>query len=468
MHIRNIAYIAAILLAICMHVSSQETADSSWYSVSDINYQLIIASDRGDSLRASELIVWGADVNTKTYDDVTPLMYAAQNGYPAIVKMLLGKGANPDMQSIHGYTALIAAVRSGNIETAEILIRNGADINLADKKKATPLMYAVSEDRFYITDMLLYYGADVSLNDRNGVTAIMIACSKGNYEIALRLIEYGANVNAVDEQGRSALHFAAMSGNANIVDALIKSGAEIKKKTASGYSPLAVAVNMNDFETARMLISYGADVNSRISGSLNILSLAEKNNNSHLIEMLRNNGAAENYRPHLDHFVMGVEFSFNRDNTDLRFKFGISESKYNLQAILGYGFWLKYMQVLKQVDNDVYYQYWEKRSSVSLSLNKNVFSTELRKKIKLGIFTGIKGLYSFGRHKGSDTRADDQWVLCPAIGFMGEYRFVRIALHYEYMNLNIYKGSNSRINFTVSYLLSRKQGTLNTELNNWP
>lgn len=467
MQIKTIATITSIILAMCMHVSSQETADSTWYSISDLDYQLIIASDRGDSLRVSELINKGVDVNTTTYNDVTPLMYAAQNGYPAIVEMLLGKGANPDMQSSHGYTALIAAVRSDQIETAEILIRNSADINLADNKKATPLMYAVSANRFYMTDMLLYYGADVSSNDRNGVTALMIACRKGNYEIALRLIEYGADLHAIDEQGRSALHFAAMNGNTDIVDALIKSGADIEKKSTSGYSSLAIAVSMNDFETARILISYGADVNSRISGSLDVLSLAEMNKNISLVEMLRNNGAAENYRPRINHIVMGAEFSFNRDNSDLRFEFGISESKYNLQAILGYGFWIKPMQVLKQVDNDVYYQYWEKRSSVSLALNKDIFSIELKKKIKLGIFTGIKGLYSFGHHKGSDTRADNQWALCPAIGIMGEYRFVRVALHYEYMNLNIYKGSNNRINFTVYFLLSRKQGTLNTELNNW-
>lgn len=467
MQIKTIVNITAILLAMCMHVSSQETADSTWYSILDFDYQLIIASDRGDSLRASELIDWGADVNAKTYDDVTPLMYAAQNGYPAIVKMLIGKGASLDMQSTIGYTALIAAVRSDHIETAELLIRNGADINLADRKKATPLMYAVAMDRFYIADMLLYYGADVSLKDRNGVTAIMIACRKGNYEIALRLIEYGAGLNTTDEQGRSALHFAAISGNADLVDALIKSGADIEKKTASGYSPLAAAVDVNEFEAARMLIGSGADINSRIIGSLNVLSLAEKNKNSRLIEMLRNNGAAENYWPRFNHFITDVEFSFNRDNTDLRFAFGIGESKYNLQVVLGYGFWIKPMQVLEQVDYDVYYQYWERRSSVSLALKKDVFRMRAGKKVKLGIFAGMKGTYSFGNHKGSDTRADNQWALCPAIGIMGECRFVRLSLHYEYMNLNIYKGSNNRINLTVSFLLSRKQGILNTELNNW-
>ncbi|MBN1159600.1 MAG: ankyrin repeat domain-containing protein [Bacteroidales bacterium] len=459
--------LAVLFLALYIHADAQETDESVWETIYDLDFQLILASDRGDSVRVNELIDFGADVNATTYQGVTPLMYASQNGHLTVVRMLISNGADPDRQSLQGTTALISAVRAGWIETAEFLIRNGADPDLPDKRMATPLMQAVAENRYYITDMLLYYGADADSRDRTGISALMLACREGKYDIAELLVNHGADVNAADERGRTVLHFATMNGNADLMDVLIASGADIEQRTGSGFSPLAVAAAENHFEAARLLIGRGADVNSRIGLALNPLSLAGQHGNHELTDMLRKNGATTSYWPYFSRFTLSAELSFSRENTELRFETGISDQKYNLNVHLGYGFWIKPMQVLEQENDDVYYQYWEKRSSVFFALSKDIVNLSHRSRMRLGLYAGLKGIYSFGSRAGSGTKADDCLVLSPGVGVRGELGMLQLKIQYEYVNLDIYKSSRNRLNFSVGLILKRKKGILDSDLKDW-
>jgi ankyrin repeat protein len=464
---RHCRYILSFALLVSVfHAYSQENDNGDLEGL-DIDDQLIIVADKGDTTAALKLISEGAYINATTYQGVTPLMFAAQNGNTAMVNFLMKKGANTGLKPLNGYTALIAAIRNGHIETVEYLIRNGADINLADNDKVTPLMHAIAVDSFYIPDMLLYYEAAVEPKNRQGIDALMLAAHIGRYEIAVKLIEKGAEINSVDVEGNTPLHHAAYTGQTDIMDLLILNGASLNMTNSSGYTPLSIATAVNNFSAARLLIGYGADVNSRINGSLNPLTLALNNKNDSLAKMLINQDAHKIHRPNFNQLTIGTRFTFNGKDSHLGFSVGISDSKYNLMANLGFGIRPKAIQVLERRSSSLYYQYWEKRRFFSFTLDKAFFLHTGSSKFSSGALAGFSEVLTFGSYKGSNENPPIKLLVNPRIGWICEYGLLRVKLSYEFMNLHLKDINQGWFNVSLELLINRKRGNIKIPSMKW-
>jgi len=72
----------------------------------------------------------------------TALHFAAEEGYLAVVQMLLAKHANVKKQNNGNVTPLHLAARNNHPAVIQLLLRNDADINAVDSKNLTPLHYA--------------------------------------------------------------------------------------------------------------------------------------------------------------------------------------------------------------------------------------------------------------------------------------------------------------------------------------
>lgn len=102
------------------------------------------------------LVQNGADVNTRTNDDCTPLMIACKYGQLSVVTFLVEHGAIMDLQDKDGKTALHYAVhfehvsRNVVMNIVTFLVEQGADMDLQDKEGATALHYAFYEN-IYVT-----------------------------------------------------------------------------------------------------------------------------------------------------------------------------------------------------------------------------------------------------------------------------------------------------------------------------
>jgi ankyrin repeat protein len=458
--------LSLVLLVAAYHVYPQESNNDDPEGLG-INNQLIIVADKGDTAAAWKLIARGANVNVTTYEGVTPLMFAAQNGQTDMVRLLMQHGADADLKPYSGYTALISAIRSGQIQTAEYLIRSGADINLSDNDKVTPLMHAIAVDSFYLPDMLLYYGAAADLKNKQGTDALMLASRSGSFEIAIKLLEAGVDINTVDTEGNTPLHYATLAGQTEMMDLLILNGASPEVKNSSGYTPLSIATAMNNFAAARLLISNGADVNSRINGSLNPLTLAQSNKNDSLVEMLINHEAKAIHRPNFNQFTVGSRYTFNSDDSQLGFTLGMSDSKYNLMACLGFGLRPKAVRILEEPDQNLFYQYWEKKRFISITLEKAFFMRTFGSAFTTGAFAGFSEVLTFGSYKGSNVIPDVRLVINPRIGCIFGYNFLRVKLSYEFMNLHLKYISNGWLNVSLEFLLNRKRGRIKTPSMKW-
>lgn len=115
---------------------------------------LVEAVQRGAAETVAALIDAGADINARTPNGRTPLMFAAVTGNVRIVEMLLKSGADVNAQALDGSTALIKACLWGHADTVEQLLAYGADRELESDDGWTPVSIAVQQGQDQIIRLL--------------------------------------------------------------------------------------------------------------------------------------------------------------------------------------------------------------------------------------------------------------------------------------------------------------------------
>ena len=112
---------------------------------------LFISVFQGDSEMVEFLLAHGASVDARLdlpdigLESATPLMVAAEDGFPELVRLLLGRGADPNAQDKAGLTPLMyaaAAIDRGNTEIIEALIAGGARTSVQAAHAETALSLA--------------------------------------------------------------------------------------------------------------------------------------------------------------------------------------------------------------------------------------------------------------------------------------------------------------------------------------
>jgi ankyrin repeat protein len=447
-----------LLLSITWNIAKSQQGVSD--TVPFIGEQLLIAADAGDTIKVLNLIKQGADVDFQTWEGVTSLMFATQNGNLPMMRVLLRCGANPDIKPVNGNTALIASIFNAAPELTEFLIRNGANVDLGDNKDMTPLMHAILVDSFYIPDLLLYYGADFDAKSRDGTDALMLASLLGRTRLAEELIAAGTDVNSRDNSGNTPLHFASRAGHLDIMEMLIAAGASMESKTGYGFTPLSVAVVKNNFEASRLLIASGADVNSPVSNSLNPLTIARENHSDSLAVMLQNNGGKVILWPWFNQATFGGLFTLSGDDMFTGINLGVSDRKYNLWVSAGYRIRPKVIRVLEPDEGNNYYQFWEQRHLVSGSLDKAFMFRSKGGNGQFGLVAGFEEVMTFAGYKGSGLHPRMDFVFSPHAGIVYQAGKLRFRINYAYMDLDLARMSNHWCSFSLELLMNRKKGTL--------
>ncbi|MGK5091333.1 ankyrin repeat domain-containing protein [Deltaproteobacteria bacterium TL4] len=135
----------------------------------------------------------GINVNLKTEDSMTPLMWAAITGYSHILKLLLISGAELENRNIQGYTALMWATRYGHTGIVTTLLDAGANLNIKEYRFGwTPLMLASHYGHVSMVRLLLKYRADPHETDKYDWNALALAKNNGQTEIARLLKQEGS------------------------------------------------------------------------------------------------------------------------------------------------------------------------------------------------------------------------------------------------------------------------------------
>ena len=128
---------------------------------------LIHNIDIGYLEKIQDLIDNGLDIN-KPYNDKLPLVVAVVLNKVDIVRLLIDKGADVNIRSDDNLTPIMY---TDNKKIAELLIDNGADVNARDDEGQTALMQT---ENLKVAQLLIDNGANINEIDNEHQTAIFI------------------------------------------------------------------------------------------------------------------------------------------------------------------------------------------------------------------------------------------------------------------------------------------------------
>ncbi len=461
--------LSPVLLATLPPVcSSQDTIriDTSAYIPNDHDYNLIIASFYAYPSEVLRLLNLGADPNSRTYDGITPLMYAVQNGDLETTKILVLNGANVNHKPWDGVSPIIAASRYNFVEIVDFLIRNGAEVNDRDNEGASPLLYAAGYYYYELCELLLINKANPEINDNGGTTPIMAAAYGGNPDVIDLLIRYDANINRADSEGTTALMIAAQNGDTAMIRIVSGLGADLNLLNKQDYSALDIAVITGHADATEQLIMLGAD--SDRGGTKNPYSLAMQYGHPALARKLIELGIKPRRLPSFSQIFIftGINTSFN----DLMGggELGLRDPVYKFNIVAGYQVRLFAKRILKETGDDTYLQLWENRSLAYLGLTKEFILIGQPGNREFGLTAGLLGGYTFGRnYRGSENHPDELWKAIPAAGlFWGGERF-RMDFSYHYLNLDTHKISPHRFMIGLKYRFRFKNLRVTEKIISW-
>ena len=190
------------------------------------------------------------------------LVDAVRNQDRQRVRTLLRQHVDVNVRSEDGSTALLWAAYWDDIETADLLIRAGANANTSNDFRSTPLSSACTNGSAAMVDRLLNAGANPNTPIATGETPLMTCAKSGSVEAVKTLLVHGAEVNAKEpSQNQTALMWAAAERHTDVVRTLIEAGADFQAHTKRGFTPLHFAAREGDLETTRLLLAAGVNIN---------------------------------------------------------------------------------------------------------------------------------------------------------------------------------------------------------------
>ena len=440
--------------------------DTSEYIPGDNNFNLLVASSKGYGNEVIRFLEKGANINTQSGEGVTPLMYASAFGHLETVKVLLLNGANVNLIPSDGTTAIISSSVGGFPEISEELIIAGAKLNDRDNYGATPLLYASAYNHYQLCDMLLFYGADPNKSDFQLTTPLMAAVYAGNIGVAEMLLAEGAIVDKNDINGQTALMIASQNGDTAFVRFLLSNGAEPYSKSKTGYTAFYAAAANGSVPAMDILWKSDKNGVNDIYADPNPFYADQSSNKKEVQKWLKEHNLKPKFKPAISNVYLGGNLEFNSSDFFLGFRAGVVERITNTSVDFNYSFRPAQTRILYKEGDQDYYQFWEKRNKISLTLSKNIALTQ--SSFVLGGYVALSGIYSFGpEYRGTEIKADSYFKVTPILGFYGESKNLYYRLYYEYINSGQLESSPHWIIFGVYYKIKIRKKTYSNKEIQW-
>jgi ankyrin repeat protein len=289
--------------------------------LTELNRELHQAVDRHDVASARRLLKKGANIESTTYNDMTPLGVAASDDDLPMVQLLLQKGARAHTKDHSLETPLMHAAYGGHTEIVRLLLKQNPD--LAEKNEA--LLEAHGEPAIVIVEnppdassagqtvstrqtisglekpwvetvkLLLDSGADIEARDEYRGPPLVDAAAYAQTDVVLFLLDRGANLHARDKYGRTALiaascecAVATMNDAYDVVKALLDKGSDVNAHSNDGTTALmSAAGGFGGSAIVKLLLERGADPRARDSEGNSALKFASESNRKDKVELIR-------------------------------------------------------------------------------------------------------------------------------------------------------------------------------------
>lgn len=211
------------------------------YEVYNYDYMktpLYNAAYNGDYQTVQVLIEVGYEVNVNCgYNEETPLIAAAREGFTDIVSLLV-QSADINAVNEFGETAVYQAVYTGEYDVMRVLIDANANVNILKMDGCSPLHVIYGEYFMDMIPLLITAGADVNATKGDGETPTHSYACRDHYADAINMLKAaGANINTTNFKGETPLHVAAYHGCKSVVSTLVNLGAYVSPMNNRGKTP---------------------------------------------------------------------------------------------------------------------------------------------------------------------------------------------------------------------------------------
>nr|CCC93143.1 putative ankyrin repeat protein [Trypanosoma congolense IL3000] len=147
------------------------------------------ACRRGDETRVNEYVGNGGCVTDYDSHRMTLLHHAAFSGNIRVVELILSaqeKGQKIDIDALDadGWTPLHYAADRGFVAVVEKLVEEGANVNCRDQMRRTPLHLAAGRGQVDVVKRLLKVGASCAMKNAAGQTPLQCAVTNNHAETA--------------------------------------------------------------------------------------------------------------------------------------------------------------------------------------------------------------------------------------------------------------------------------------------
>lgn len=226
----------------------------------------------------------------------TPLFYAAYQGHPEIIRMLLNQATRVDVFDDNGEAPLHVAVERGKEEVVEILLHHGAFVNVRNKLGMTPLHLAAKLGFNSIVRQLVSdHGALLDAMTITKQTPLHLAAESGQFEVCKTLMKLRADLNAADNHGQTPVHLAAQKNHAEVLKYFLNDRSELLTiPNKMGYNCAHIAAMNGSFSVIKELLRFNRDavigVRIKKSGSTT-LHLASEGGHASIVKLLLSAGA---------------------------------------------------------------------------------------------------------------------------------------------------------------------------------
>jgi uncharacterized protein len=291
---------------------------------------IALACESGSAPIVERLIAAGVSANATGPYGETALHTCAHAGKVEAAKVLIARGAALDAgDSWRGQTPLMWAAAQRHPDMMRALIEAGADVNARSTIIAwerqrtseprdkwlppgglTPMLFAAREGCVDCVKVLVSAGADPNIVDPDQYSPLVISLINGHFDVAGALIDAGANLDMQDKVGRTALWAAVDShtipssnrpapretddalGSMDIIKKLLDRGAKVDVPLraqvpyrtkldrggdgvlGAGTTPLLRAAKAGDVPVIKMLLEKGANPRQVTRNSVNAVMMA--------------------------------------------------------------------------------------------------------------------------------------------------------------------------------------------------
>ena len=281
----------ALMWAACENacMSAEELLKSSELNIEEKNNVGVTALSFAVSCCCEDvfklLIEAGADVNTKTVFDFTPLHCCANYNLISFAEILIKNGSDINPVDNEGMTPIMLAVCFNNVEISEILLSAGADITIKGSHGFSVFKYAAENDSFDCLSLLL---KKCNIPDYDLFDAIEVAARKGHTRSLKLLVDKSEYKEA---SVRIALKYACIGNKPDIIVFCKEYKYNFDSITSFFMTPLMITCYCHSTEAAAELIRAGVDVNCADEYGITALMYASMVNAPNIVMMLLDNGA---------------------------------------------------------------------------------------------------------------------------------------------------------------------------------